>query len=155
MLDGGGNSVEHLTLFISDQGEMHFLQHVLLQNRTNFICGISMQNQMLRFFKIAPSKLSLIILIQKSKTPNRVILFCLYMNSIIISSVKTHRKIGSTWGEILLVSPRATSFSEERGWEGVILLTVMASVVYEWVNKSTKKPAGRIDDHDSNPFFRM
>lgn len=68
---------------------MHFLQHVLLQNRTNFICGISMQNQMLRFFKIAPSKLSLIILIQKSKTPNRVVLFCLYMNSIIMSSVKT------------------------------------------------------------------
>lgn len=34
-------------------------------------------------------KLSLTILIQKSKTPNRVILFCLYMNSIIMSSVKT------------------------------------------------------------------
>lgn len=144
MLDGGGNSVEHLTLFISDQGEMHFLQHVLLQNRTNFICGISMQNQMLRFFKIAPSKLSLIILIQKSKTPNRVILFCLYMNSIIMSSVKTHvhRKIGSTWGEILLVSPRATSFSEERGWEGVILPTVLASVVCEWVYKSTNTTCG-------------
>lgn len=86
MLDGGGNFVEHLTLFISYQGKMHF---VLVQNRTNFICGISMQNQMLRFFQIAPSKLSLIILIQKSKTPNRVILFCLYINSIVMSSVKT------------------------------------------------------------------
>lgn len=143
MLDGGGNSVEHLAFLSQIRVRCIFLQHLLVQNRTNFICGISMQNQLLRFFKIAPSKLSLIILIQKSKTPNRVILFCLYMNSIIMSSVKT--RASKNWFHVRFYwFLRAQHLSVKNGgWEGVILLTVLASVVCEWVYKSTNTTCGQ------------
>lgn len=57
--------------------------------------------------------------------------------------------------EILLVFLCVMFFSEEWGWEGVILLIVMVSVVCEWVNKSIKKFVGRIDDYDFNFFFGM